>query len=394
MDITTLILFLTATTGGAAAQSGCIAGKILDYAGSPLAQMQINISEQTHAVYFTTHTDEEGHFFFEDLPPGNYDIVTHNEDLGYPDSNNVDFSRKIGRLSVVVTESRECTPITIQRELRAGKLRLNLTDASTGEVIAKPEANFRRIDGFHAWNGVSLHGLDLLVPPSKPLEVRVGAKGYDSSDILRITPLQPGEVRELALVLRRIGVGCLSGTVVDAANLPVPKIRVQPLLLDNQLDAKALFTRTDEHGRFQVRDLHPGVYQLSVDDKERGYDGFSTMKTYDHIQQATVVASPECTETIVELNSPSATLHAEFLDATTHDPIKHFKFRVRSAIPKQWWYVESMTNDALVPPDRPCSIVVEADGYRTSEPLSLGKFESGEIRQLRIELQRDGPSER
>ena len=386
MHTRALILFLTASCGISVAQSGCIAGDIVDDGGSPLAEMRVDISEPTHALYRSTHSDEHGHFLLKGLPSGNYDIVTHNESLGYPDSNDWDFSRNIGRLSVTVAESEECTPVKIQRGPRAGRLRLKLTDSSTGEPIEKPEANFRRADGY-AWNEISLNGMDLLVPPSKPLEVRVGAKGYEPSQILRITPLQPGEVREFTWALQKIGVGCLSGTILDAGNIPVPKILVQPLLLHNELNAKVpLSARTDEQGRFEIRDLHLGIYQLTVDDKKRGYDGFSTMKIYGQMAQATVLASTSCTDITVQLTSPSATLHAEIVDATTQQPVKDFKLRVKSAIPEEWWYVESRTGETLVPSNRPCSIEVEAEGYQKSPALSLGTFQGSEVRQLKIEL--------
>ena len=79
-----------------------------------------------------------------------------------------------------------------------------------------------------------------------------------------IAPTQSGEVRDLPLALQSLGVGCLVGTVFDPNHKPVPDVGVHPLLLNDFLNAKALETPTDKHGRFQMHALNPGVYWVAV----------------------------------------------------------------------------------------------------------------------------------
>ena len=150
----------------------------------------------------------------------------------------------------------------MRRESRAGKLRLKLTDSSTGKEIEKPEANFRRVDGFHGWDGVTLYHKDLLVPPSKPLEIQIGAIGYHQTDVMPVAPLQPGEIRVLPMQLRPVGVGCFSGTVLAEDGTSVAGIKVQPLLQNDFVNAKEpLVVTTDKQGKFAIGNLQPGTYE-------------------------------------------------------------------------------------------------------------------------------------
>jgi|GEM_PF-3466575 protocatechuate 3,4-dioxygenase beta subunit len=389
MTVKSVVLFLSvllvAATGLAAAQTACLEGTILDADGPPIAQMHVLASETTHPFFRTAITDENGHFTLTGLIPGTYDITTRNVDLGYPDSGDFHFTGTLDRLLVPVPASEHCTPLNIHRT-RAGKLRIRLKDQSTGQTIAEPQANFRWA-GHEGWDQVSLFGDILLVPTSRPLEVQVGAKGYQSGDIVDVIPLQPGEERTLALTLQPVGIGCLSGVVVDAAGKPVAGITVQPLLQNDPLNAKsALQTQTDERGKFQMDDLHPGVYELFVNSPKKGYDGFSTMRTYGHYPEAKVLPSTSCAEIKVSLTPPQARLQVRVVDAVTQRPIANFKVRVQSTTPAKGWEVNSITKEALVPPGKPCTLEVRAEGYRTSRRIPLGTFHPSEVRRMKIQL--------
>lgn len=390
MTTRSAILFLLFSAVAAVAQSGCVAGQVFDDSGSPLAKMHVTVASTNHPFYRLTDTDENGRFLLADLPLGSYRIFTRNEDLGYTFSNNADFSGTSEELHVVVPDSAECTQTTMRREPRAGKLRLKLTDLSTGREIQKPEASFRRIDGPHAWDAVTLYQNDLLVPPSKPLEVQLGAIGYEKTDLTPVAPLQPGEVRVLSAQLRPIGVGCFTGIVLAEDGTPVGGIKVQPLLQSDYLNAKEpLFVVTDKQGKFIISNLHPGTYEVFVDGQDKGYSGFSTMRTYGQFPQINVLASPTCAELTVGLAPPGARLHVEVVDAITQEPIKYFKFTVKSTVPKRWWYSESITEEILVPPDKPCSLEVRSDGYKSSSPESLGSLQPGEVRRVKVLLHPD-----
>jgi hypothetical protein len=383
------LLFLITASRIALAGDGCIAGAVLDHGGSPISQMHVRIHNSEPLLNRTIDTDADGGFRFVELPPGNYDLVTENNDLGYPDSNNFDFTDNMKRLNVAVTASAECAPVNVRREARAGKLRLRLMDNSDGKDIPHPDANFRQTDGRHGWNAVSVHGNTLLVPSLKPVEVQVGAIGYESSEILKIARMSPGEERTLAISLRPVGLGCLIGTVVGETRKPVAGITVNPLLMENFIDAKtSLSTLTDKEGRFEMKDLHPGKYLVSVNDREKGYDSFSVMKRYGHFPEVNVLPSAACAEITIDL-TPEARVLVDVVDASTQQLIPKFKFTVMSTIREQWWYTESMARESLVPPDKPCAIEAKAEGYKTSTPLELGTLQPREVRRLRIELQPD-----
>ena len=290
----------------------------------------------------------------------------------------------------MVPASADCAQVTMRREPRAGKLRLNLTDLFTGKEIEKPEANFRRVDGFHAWDGVTLFNKDLLVPPLKPLEVQLGAIGYRQTDVMPVPSLRPGEIRVLAVQLQPVGVGCLSGAVLAEDTTPVAGIKVQPLLQNDFVNAKEpLFVTTDKQGKFAIGNLQPGTYEIFVDGQAQGYNGFSTMRTYGQFPEVGVLASPTCAELTLGLAPPGAHLYVEVIDAITQRPIKYFKYTVKSTVPKMWWYSESITNELVVPPNRPCSLEVCSDGYRSSPPEFLGAFQPGEARHVKVLLQQD-----
>ncbi len=276
----------------------------------------------------------------------------------------------------------------MRREPRAGRLRLRLTDLSTGKEIEKPEANFRRVDGFHGWDGVTLYHKDLLVPPSKPLEVQLGAIGYHQTDVMHVDPLQPSEIRVLQVQLRPVGVGCFSGTVRAEDGTPVAGIKVQPLLENDFVNAKEpLSATTNKQGEFAIGNLQPGTYEIFVDGQAQGYNGFSTMRTYGQFPEVNVLASHTCAELTLGLAPPGAHLHVEVIDAITQRPIKYFKYTVKSTVPKMWWYSESITGELVVPPYKPCSLEVRSDGYKSSSPESLGEFQSGEVRRVKVLLQ-------
>ena len=386
-----LIGFLLAVASAASGQTACLAGQILDIDGPPLAQMQVLAREATHPIYRTTTTDETGRFIFADLIPGTYDITTRNEEMGYPDSGNFHFTGTTERLLERVEASDLCAKLTIRRT-RAGKLRIKLIDQSTGKSIAEPQANFR-FAGQEGWDGISLFRDVLLVPTSSPLELHLGAKGYKTAGIVEIAPVQPGEEREVSASLQPVGIGCLAGVVVDTTDKAVAGITVQPLLQNDDLNAKLpLRTQADKHGRFHMSNLHRGTYEIFVDGRAQGYDGFSTMKTYGHYSQAKVLPSASCAVVKIKLRSPQARLLVRVVDAVTRRPVPNFKYRVLSQTPAHGWEVNSITKEALIPAGRGCTLEVRAEGYQTSKKVSLGTFQPREVRYMKIALQPAAPA--
>lgn len=369
--------------------AACISGQIVDHDGSPLPQMHVLLVETTHTFFRVATSDADGRFVVRDLMPGKYDITNRNEDLGFPDTGNFHFTGTLERFVISADASDQCTQVTIRRPPRAGKLRIKLTDEVTGQPVANPQASFS-FAGRNSWDGISFfHGI-LFVPPSVALDVHLGAKGHLSADVVQVPPLQPGEERVLETTLKRAGVGCMTGVVLDARGKPVPNLTVQPLLQHDELNAKLpLRTQTDNAGHFQMADLQPGDYDIFVNDQARGYDGFSTMKTYGQYPEVEVEPVSPCARITVKLMPPQARLQIEVVDAANGAPVKDFSYKVVSATPVKGWEVNSRTEEALIPPGKPGRLTVAAPGYKKSAPRALGAMRSGQIARLKILLQPD-----
>lgn len=388
MRVLFILVFVLAAICSTAAQTGCISVTVTNDNDIPLANMHAVVTRGYPGEIWFRDTDERGRFDVTGLPAGNYTIITRNMDLGYPDTNDFDFTGIVHPQGIAVVESDRCTEVRVRREPPAGKLHLKLTDEVSRVFIEDPIAQFRRIDGHYGWNATTQQKLDLLVPASKPIEVRVGAKGYKSTAPFSIQPLQPGEVRDFTVVLKPVGLGCLQGKVLDAAAQPVAGIKVQPLLVNDNLNSKAMSTKTDANGEFQMLDLPPGRYFVFVYSKEMGYDSMSMLSKGGKHPEVEVPASTSCAEITLNLTEPNGKLVVEAIDAATQAPIQHFHFEVQSTVPKWWWSEgREWANEIQMPPGREYSVKAEAEGYEASQPVPLAVFTSGEVRRITIQLQ-------
>lgn len=79
----------------------------------------------------------------------------------------------------------------------------------------------------------------------------------------------PGPPIEVNVVLRRGTAGRITGRVTDAEGNPVHKVRVKARPAGRKI---TWGTRTDPFGRFRMRTLVPGSYQLFVDDPPEGME--------------------------------------------------------------------------------------------------------------------------
>jgi hypothetical protein len=377
------IAFLVLMLGlGAAAQKGCIVGVITDDAGVPIKNMHVIASSGGQRVSVRTDSDEAGAFEFHKLPASEYEIVSHNEDLDYAWSNSFEFHRKPAE-RVIVSGSGGCAQIKLKREPRAARIRLNFTDARTGELIQSPEAQFRRADS-PAWTGF-VHGRDILIPSLAEFMLEVGAQGYQKPEKLAFSALQPGELRELSLTLQPAGTGCMAGTVVDDGNQPVAEARVQPLLKNDHLNAISLSATTDKEGRFHLDALHPGVYQIFVHEP----NGATTMKEYGKYPEVNVTASGPCVQVSVSLGPQAARLEIEVLDAVTRRAIPHFKLIVKSSDRQAWWSATSIDKGTQVPAFKPFTVEIEAERYIKSPPLAIEALQPKDLRKITIELEHE-----
>lgn len=384
MPLRSVLFFFLAAICGVNAQTGCISVTATDYKGVPLANMHSRVTRYA-GEFWHPDTDGKGRFTLTGLPPGKYMVALRNEELGYMDTVDNDFSNLSSPYYVV--ESGRCTEINIQFE-PAARLHLKLTDEETGKFIAAPEAQFRRVDGHHAWNGVTKRGLDLMVPPLKPLEVRVGAKGYKSTAPISIPPLDRGEIRDFDLVLKPIGLGCLRGRVMDADGQPVAGVEVQPRVMNDSLNSKAFTVKTNQDGEFEMNEMPPGTYEFFVHSQEMGYSSMSMLEKDGRPPQVEVRGSETCAEVTVNLSEPNGKLTVDVIDAITQAPLEHFRFEVKSTVPKWWWSEgKEWSREVQMPLGREFSLQAEAEGYETSQPMPLVPFKSGEVRKIRIALQ-------
>lgn len=385
MPLRAVLLFLMAGVCSMSAQTGCISVKATDYKGVPLANMHSRVIRNA-GEFWHPDTDKNGSFKLTGLPPGKYMVALQKEEQGYMDSIVSDFSDTSTPYYVV--ESDKCTEINLQFE-PAARLHLKLTDEETGKFIEEPEAQFRRTDGQHAWNGVSKRGLDLMVPPLKPLEVRVGAKGYKSTAPIKIPPLDRGEIRDFDLVLKPIGLGCLRGRVLDADSQAVVGIDVQPMLMNDSINSKPWHLQTNQDGEFEMNDAPPGTYQVAVHSKDMGYNSMSIVGKDGRPPQTEVSGSGACAELTVTLGQPNGKLVVDVVDAVTKAPLEHFRFEAKSTAPKWWWSEgKEWSRELQMPLGRQFSLRAEAQGYVTSDWMSLGSFTTGEVRKITISLER------
>jgi hypothetical protein len=384
-----VFVFVLAAFCSAAAQTGCISVMVTDYKGLPLANLHAVVSRGYSGEYWSRDTDDKGRFDVTGMLPGNYTVTLRNYALGYEDTNNSDFTEVFPQPHYAVTESSKCTEVNVQREPPVARLHLKLTDEDSGKFIEEPEAQFRRTDGHHAWNASTKRQLDLLVPPLKPIEILVGAKGYRTTAPFSIPPLQPGEVRDFDAVLKPIGLGCLQGRVLDADAQPVIAIKVQPLLINDSLNSKAFSINTNQDGEFEMMNLPVGTYYVFVHSKDMGYDSNSTVSTDGKPFQVEVPASKACSEATLTVAQPNGKLMVDVIDAETYGPLEHFRFEVKSTVPRWWWSEgREWIKEMQIPPGRQCSVQAEAEGYQTSEPMPLAPFASGEARKITIALRK------
>ncbi len=373
---------------GLAAQTGCVEGFVLDSAGAGIANIHVIGAGSDRRSGFDVGTDSDGHFRIDTIPAGDYDIATSDECA--TDFRNINFTnaKPVSSMRAAAQTGGKCSSITLRRPVRA-RLRLKITDSLTAAAVPSAGASFR-FDSQSSWNGFADERRELVVPPRLALDVRVGATGYEDSEPIKISLLNPGEVRELTAVLRPLQTGCITGVVLDQRDIPVSGVSVQAGPSDqdgSRLGQRVPTVATDKDGRFRFGPVNPGRYDIFTHAVPLGYP---VDQEDGDLLSVNVPPGSSCADIAVRLGPKAARLQLTVEDAHTHRPVKDFRVAVFAGNPHFGWALNLRESNLPVPALKQFNVTVAADGYITWQVLTIAPLNPEETRQLTIELQPDG----
>jgi hypothetical protein len=100
-------------------------------------------------------------------------------------------------------------------------------------------------------------------PPATALvALHAAADGFAASDLLPVRNVKHGEHRE-GIVIELAAAGAAAGRILDAEHNPAARAYVSARWLDDG-QVQGAFTRADENGRFVLKGLRAGKWQLQV----------------------------------------------------------------------------------------------------------------------------------
>ena len=376
MRLTVVFCLLFATTFTLDAQTGCIKGKALDTKGSPI-RLDVIFRTVDQSFGGEGGISSEGDFEIDDLPAGTYLLVTSDE--AKADRDQIDWS---SAERVRVTEGDSCSFVTLRKAPR-GRLLFHATNALTGEKIEGVDGAFR-FDKSRRWRGEADRD-EMQVPPSANLELQLSAHGYENSDIQQISPLHPGETREIAVVLRPVPLGCLTGTVMDQQGVPVPGVRVQPSLRHDDLHSAVEDKSTNKKGQFKFDGLQPGDYFVFTHAESVGY-----VEQHGEFHGITVAPGTGCATITLRLAPKAAKLRFKVVDAVTQLAIQDATVWASASHGNgktaTFWTSKALENPMLVPSFEQFQLFAGAKGYQT-DAVDISPLQPEEIREITIHLQ-------
>jgi len=249
------------------APGGSIRGRVLDPEGRPVEGVEIGVAKKTREALglirrgpelATAKTGSDGQFELDPVPVGkHYGILLRHE--RFPDFEQDGLSVALGAATDVGTIRLTAgAGISGQvRSVESGPLvgvEVRVVDRILPEAFGGRKPAVTRTDRDGRFRFTIL----------KPGEVRIEVRAPDLAPGRREITLEPGrEVGNVEIILRR-GLS-IDGEVVDERDLLVPGVRVLAAG-DQQHSAEA---KTDADGRFELRNLLPGIYRLVC--AKRGY---------------------------------------------------------------------------------------------------------------------------
>jgi len=364
----------------AVAQTGCITGTVFDDTGAPLSK--INVEAQKLVVInpprITVQTDANGKFEMRDIPAARYEVSVDDYWRNYPGTYSSMFFYGKANPQITVAVSDICEDVVLRVGPQAAKLQLKVYDAITREPIQKPTVNMRRSgehDSFSTW----VPDQKVLVPSLAELQLEVQAAGYEKSAPMTLA-FQPGEVRELSLDLQPAARGCLTGAVVDAANTPMPGVRIST---GNGIGGE-YFAITDAEGKFKIGELNLGPHSVWAGEPSAGYE--QTLVRPSAEQNSYVKILPgQCRDISIKLVQKAARLRVNAIDAVTGKSLPHTDFVLTA--PRMTSGGQLLGDVILAPPLMDLTIEIRVPGYEQDKRVNIGTLAPDEEKEITIALQ-------
>jgi hypothetical protein len=372
-------LILFAGLGLAAqAEEGCIQGKVLDPSGAPVPSVYVLASTLDGADTEQVQSDGEGYFLLSRVPAGRaYEVFASDKDEL---STHSPKAKPTGAVRVR-TEEDQCFQITLRQPPRA-RLQLNITNLLTGEAVKSVKSSFRFHDEWD-WRGGKDEQGAFLVPPNSEIEVQIGAIGYEGSEILKIASPPPGKTRKVAVALRPLKLGCITGTVADRQGSPVSGARIQA---DSTNDPGAGWKITDTRGHFRFDGAQPGDHTIFI-----YAEGYPIPGSFEDglMSKVTVASVPECADVVIKLGPKAAKLSVKVIDAVTQTPLEDAEVWAAGNFAHEGgWSLRVSADPMPVPALTQFNVYAHAAGYvNPPSPPTVLPMQPGQTQEITIALQ-------
>ena len=174
------ISFLTSARGTEVGE-GVIQGVVLGEGGRPVGGAKVHAELKGVAMaklIRNVETDENGLFVIDRLEFGTYYVAATNEEEGYGDSGFSFFNEQPVPMAQISDQHR-IADVVVNLAPKAGILTGTISDAATGKPIPAG-FDLAQVKDRTKWMGTSAApNFRVLIPPSKEMEVKVSAPGYE-----------------------------------------------------------------------------------------------------------------------------------------------------------------------------------------------------------------------
>lgn len=197
---------------------GAISGTVLDENGRPIAIADVYsrpTGQPGNGRIIPVQTDKNGKFLLEKVPPGLNTVHAFKEEDGYPDTCFAFYVTDPRAIPQVSVYQQQVANVVVQLGPKAAKMIIQVFDADTNDQIEDAAIELRRPGDPAAYVSLSCipdettGKCEVLIPPL-PTNIKASKSGYDEQDVTSrlgprtdIVTLNPGEIRQLAIHLRR-----------------------------------------------------------------------------------------------------------------------------------------------------------------------------------------------